>query len=196
MPLTTTTGTARRRAAEMKFGQNSDSTMITSRGSKRAQEPANDERQIERKRHDAMPRVQLARGREAGAGERGNHERRARQVALEERDERLQQRDLARGGAVQPDRAGEPLSEVEPEAHREFAPITCRNEPVQEPGREKDARDQVREIEQQRHRPSCRRRLRHRRIILVEKRSGGSYASAGARQILATDTLLLVAVAA
>ena len=90
------------------------------------QEAAHDPRQVERKRHDAVARIELAGRGETRRGERGNHERRTGEVALEQRDERLQQRDLTGGGTVQPDAAVEPAAEPNTQAHREIAAIPVR----------------------------------------------------------------------
>ena len=75
-------------------------------GTEAVQESIDDEGKIEGKENDPVAGKGAACGGVAGGGEGRDHERSLRHVPLQPTHERLQQQNLARGCAVQPDRRG------------------------------------------------------------------------------------------
>src|SRR5690606_14918378 len=116
------------------------------------EETPHGEREIEREQDHAMLRIRLTCGFEPRHRVRRDHERRAGTVPLETRDERLEQRDLAGRRAVQPDRAADGRTELEPEAGRCVPEAAVPDEAIRKPWRGQHESEQIAEVEQKAHR--------------------------------------------
>ena len=132
------------------------------------------ERQVDGQRHDAVPRVQLARRREPRRRECRDHERSARMVALEPRDERPQHGDFAGRRPVQPDAGRQAVAEAHAEAQREVAPPR-RAQAVHEPRREDRCRRRGKRSRAEIASATSRARLSTRRSLLQSRLTAGSY---------------------